>query len=353
MNMSEMAGSCQNHLARQRKTKDWSQAEAARRSGLSRAEISAIETGRVVPSTAAALALARAFGCSVEDLFTLDQVPGPIDWAWQPVSPERRFWQIEVNGRNKFYPTESTPIGLLPHDGVVGDEALEWFGEADPSRTLLIAGCDPSVGLLAAKLADSSPVRLLPLLRSSGKGLDLLSRRLVHAAGLHWSDPSNDAIVGRVLGSGFRLLHLVRWEEGIAVDPSLGLSSPREVLSSKLRWVGREEGSGARRCMDRLLGRRRPTGYQRLARDHRAVAEMIRGGWAQAGVCVRMVAAEAGLTFLSAQVEDYEICYPADLEPDPRFAALLAAVRSTKYRRWLADLPGCKTTHTGETRTVD
>ena len=49
----------------------WSQDELARRSGLSRAGISAIETGRLVPSTGAALALARAFGCTVEDLFRL------------------------------------------------------------------------------------------------------------------------------------------------------------------------------------------------------------------------------------------------------------------------------------------
>src|SRR4051812_11996424 len=52
----------------------WSQDELARLSSLSRAGISAIETGRLVPSTGAALALARAFGCTVEDLFRLPTV---------------------------------------------------------------------------------------------------------------------------------------------------------------------------------------------------------------------------------------------------------------------------------------
>ena len=49
----------------------WSQEELARLSGLSRAGVSAIETGRLIPSAAAALALAAALECRVEDLFRL------------------------------------------------------------------------------------------------------------------------------------------------------------------------------------------------------------------------------------------------------------------------------------------
>src|SRR5215467_2650888 len=73
----------------------WSQGELARRSGLSRAGISAIETGRLVPSTGAALALARAFGCAVEDLFRLPRIEsatGDVEsaWAWPaPQAPSR------------------------------------------------------------------------------------------------------------------------------------------------------------------------------------------------------------------------------------------------------------------------
>ena len=56
----------------------WSQEQLARRSGLSRAGISAIETDRLIPSAAAALALAAALDCRVEDLFRL-RVPSPAN----------------------------------------------------------------------------------------------------------------------------------------------------------------------------------------------------------------------------------------------------------------------------------
>src|SRR5712691_553276 len=56
----------------------FTQDELARRSGISRQALNAIELGRAVPSTAIALDLARVLGCSVEDLFWIDDRPGSI-----------------------------------------------------------------------------------------------------------------------------------------------------------------------------------------------------------------------------------------------------------------------------------
>src|SRR5260370_21707331 len=79
----------------------WSQAELAGRSGLSRAGISAIEMGRLVPSTAAALALARALGGTVESLFRLPRnEPGGLAAQWARPAPivPCRYWRAEVGG---------------------------------------------------------------------------------------------------------------------------------------------------------------------------------------------------------------------------------------------------------------
>jgi transcriptional regulator with XRE-family HTH domain len=65
----------ENRLRDRRTRVGWSQEELARRSGLSRAGISAIETDRIIPSAAAALALASALECRVEDLFRLCSEP--------------------------------------------------------------------------------------------------------------------------------------------------------------------------------------------------------------------------------------------------------------------------------------
>ncbi|MBX6365999.1 MAG: helix-turn-helix transcriptional regulator, partial [Gemmatimonadetes bacterium] len=149
----------ETRLRERRRERGWSQGELAARAGLSRAAISAIETRRVVPSTAAALALAAALGCAVEDLFALPTGGRPAEpWAWERPARERRFWRASVGGRVLRYPVEPTPVGALPHDGRVldaapGEDISPYAG--DPARTLVVAGCDPAVGLLAAALARS------------------------------------------------------------------------------------------------------------------------------------------------------------------------------------------------------
>src|SRR4051794_28865145 len=124
-------------LRDRRAGRGWSQEELARRSGLSRAGVGAIETGRLVPSTAAALSLAAALGCRVEDLFRLrrpdDGEKSPA-WAWAPAREPCRYWQAEVGGVVRLYPAEASPLGVIPHDGVgPGGEPRVGDG-GEPSR---------------------------------------------------------------------------------------------------------------------------------------------------------------------------------------------------------------------------
>jgi molybdate-binding protein/transcriptional regulator with XRE-family HTH domain len=340
----------------------WSQDELARRSGVSRAGISAIEIGRLVPSTAAALALAAAMGCTVEALFRLPPLE-PANWAWGAPARPCRYWRAEVAGRQQLYPVEYSPLGLLPHDGAFHDGACHDHVGIDPMRTLVLASCDPAVGLLAAQLASSAGIRLIVVPRSSRTALQLLDQRLVHAAGVHLarSDESegNAAAVGPHLASapeqGYQLLRVADWDEGIALAPSLRLGTIRAVVGARLRWVDREPGSGARQCLDEVLGRSTTRPASRswpLAQNHRGVADAIRGSWADAGICLRLTSEEANLSFLSVREEAYEICFPDSLAHDPRLQALCRVVRSTEYRRVLGELPGYDTSRTGELRRV-
>ena len=331
------------HLREARSERGWSQEGLARRSGISRAEISAIETGRVTPSTAVALALAEALDQPVEQLFRLStEGSGPAGvWAWEP-HLDKRFWLAEAFGEILRYPAESTAMGYLPQDGPVQDSAGRRGARLDPHSTLVVAGCDPAAGILAEVLRPSR-VRLLPFLRSSSKALELLGQRRVHAAGVHLgaSVAENEREVSRRLGRGYRLLPLARWREGVALAPGVGIQAVSSAMSAGLRWVGREEGSGARRCLDEILaGHEPPDGYSYTARDHRGVVETIRTGWAQAGVCVQLAAEEAGLDFLPVQAEAYDLCYPVELEGDWRLRALREAVRSRLFRGLLGGLPG-------------
>jgi DNA-binding XRE family transcriptional regulator len=241
-----------NRVKAYRQGRGWTQAELAERAGVSRAAVSALEVGRLVPSVAAALALARALGCTVEALFggAAAGEAGPA-WAWRPARSPCRYWQAQVGGRPLCYPVEATAAGEIAHDGVFRNGSFVAGGDADPAATLVLACCDPAAGLLAAEYARTSGFRLIALHRPSRLALALLGRGLIHVAGVHFAteeEPdANERTVRDSLGPDYRLLRVARWQEGLAVAPGAGVSTVAAALRAKLRWVGRERGAAARR----------------------------------------------------------------------------------------------------------
>lgn len=344
-----------NQVRRRRMARGWSQAELARRAGISRAAVSAIEIERLVPAVTTALALAQALGETVESLFgAAGSAAEDAAWAWTPTEAPCRYWEAQVEQRCWRYPAEMTAAGELPHDGLWNGADFCKRSPDRPAETLVLATCDPAAGLLAAEYNRATPFRLLPLARSSGEALRLLGEGLVHAAGVHLAAAGaaagNALAVSSQLGSGYQLLRMAEWEEGLAISSRQDLSSVASALRSRLHWVGREPGSGARQCLDELLADRRPP--RRIAYDHRGVATAIRSGWADAGVCLRLVSEEAGLRFLSVRSEHYELCFRASAQREPRIKALLDLVRTPRFRRLFGELPGYRTDDAGELTTV-
>src|SRR5262245_2784946 len=142
-----MSKPIENSLKTQRLARGWSQEELSRRAGISRTGVSAIESGRLVPSVAAALSLASVLECSVEALFGAagSLTSAHAEWAWSPTSFPCRYWQAEVGGQNWLYPVENTPGTMLPQDGS-SSSAAAIPSDSDPARrTLVLASCDPAV----------------------------------------------------------------------------------------------------------------------------------------------------------------------------------------------------------------
>src|SRR5215467_12047544 len=94
-----------NRVKLRRLDRGWSQADLAQRAGISRAAVSAIELNRLVPSVTAALALAGALDCSVENLFAQPAADASksANWAWQPSHDCCRFWHAKVGARTLLY----------------------------------------------------------------------------------------------------------------------------------------------------------------------------------------------------------------------------------------------------------
>lgn len=339
-----------NSLRQRRLARGWSQQELADRAGLSRPGVSAIEAGRLSPSVATALQLAQALDCSVEQLFA--PPPGPprasLAWSVAPANPRARYWTAQVGTQVWAYPIEDDSPQLDWHDGVAGAAPAAAPDLRRAQRTLVVAGCDPAAGLLAAEYARQFQFRMLVLRRSSRAALELLAAGRVHAAGIHLGQGGrggNSRAARAKLGSKCHVVRVARWEEGLAIAP--GITARRATaLASSTRWVGREEGSGARQCQDEILaGRAAP---RHVAFDHRSVAAAIRSGWADVGPCLRLTSEESGLRFIKMHAKDYDLCFADDVAADPRLAALVATLRSRGFRARLAELPGYASTHTGD-----
>ncbi|MCO5050732.1 MAG: helix-turn-helix domain-containing protein [Verrucomicrobiae bacterium] len=341
-------------VSRRRAQRGWSQAELARRADIPRTTISAIEGERLTPSVTTALALAHALECSVEELFSDATLPAPTGptWAWMPRTEPCRYWEAEVGGRRLLYPVESLALNVIPHDGVWRGGPGRDVGETLATSTLVLACCDPAAGLLAAEYARASGLRLIVFPRSGGEAIDLLKRGLVHLAGLHRSTQEhperNLETVREELGNGFRLVRVADWQEGLALRTDWRARSPSSIARQVQRWALRETGSAARECLDQLHA----GASGQTVHSHGAVAEAIRGGWAEAGVCVRLSAEESGLNFLPVRTEALDFCFSGKRQHDPRLQALLRLLRSRSYRQMVGELPGYDVQHTGEVLSV-
>lgn len=114
--------------------------------------------------------------------------------------------------------------------------------------------------------------------------------------------------------------------EGRALDAAVAavLADPDAIL------VNRNQGSGTRVLLDRLLGSARPPGYWNQPASHNAVAASVAQGRADWGMAIRPVAQALGLGFLPVADEHYDFAVwddPRDPQAIAAFAVALAESR--------------------------
>lgn len=358
------------HLQEIRTGRGISAADLARRVGVSRQTIYAIEDGSFVPNTAVALQLARALDVNVEEIFSIteERPAEPISAALLPGRPIAKGQLARVclvNERVVAVPTSFLPAYLPPADGVVESRTKSGVSIKLPvglpraGERLLIAGCDPALSLLHDVLA-ASKVEIITVPSSSYRALQWLKQGRIHAAGSHLRDSTsgdyNLPIIRRLLPeSSVRVVTFASWEQGLVVangNPK-GIRSIADLAARNVTFTNREKGSGSRDLLDKGLYEfgippKRIKGYDSLAQGHLAAACTVAAGHADCCIAPRSACVTFGLTFVPLAVERFDLSFSRASLALPATRALLDLLSRSSLRNKLQCIAGYDTTHTGE-----
>ncbi|MEA2784278.1 MAG: molybdopterin molybdotransferase, partial [Candidatus Eremiobacteraeota bacterium] len=236
---------------------------------------------------------------------------------------------------------------------------------AQIERTLLAVGShDVALDLLAGHLA-AMDVELVSAHVGSIAGLVALRERSAHLAGTHVLDPAtstyNDVAVRRYgPREPVALVRLAEREQGLIVARGnpLGIASLADVARTRARYVNRQPDAGTRILLDALLARANIApesiaGYDRMEFSHLAVAQLVAGGNAEAGLAIRAAARAFDADFVSVAWEPYDLALPVRLLDEPRIALLVATLREPAFRAEVEALGGYDCANAGDVRVVE
>lgn len=237
-------------LRERRRQSGLTQGELAARAGVSRQLVAAVESGQNAPSVDAALRLARALASTVEALFA-PVAPGVLP-ALAERLPEGRPLRVGRVG-------DQLVAAELPDHGAAGatwarpDGRLEAgelrLFENSVTTGLVLAGCDPALGVVEGMLTGLGERSLIALSAPTGVALRALGRGRIHAAVVHGPGelPAPSLSVLRV--------HLARWQVGLAHPPEVTFTDLEGLLESGLPVVQREPAASSQQALERALDR--------------------------------------------------------------------------------------------------
>ena len=177
-------------------------------------------------------------------------------------------------------------------------------------------------------------------------GLDAARRGECDIAGVHLLDPATGEYNRPFLTEGLELIPGYGRLQGIVFRPGdtrfEGRSAAEAIAiasgDADCVMVNRNQGSGTRALIDRLLGGARPPGYAVQPRNHNAVAAAVRQGRADWGVTLDTVARSGGLGFIPVQAEQYDFITPRARAERPAVAGFKALLREPAVRAALQQL---------------
>ena len=178
----------------------------------------------------------------------------------------------------------------------------------------------------------------------SSAGLEAVRRGECDLAGIHLLDPSTGRYNRPFVTDGMSLVEGYGRRQGIVYRRGDGRFEGRTIAEivgavtadAGCRVVNRNQGSGTRILIDRLLAGSRPSGYAVQATSHNAVAAAVAQGRADWGLAIESVARANDLGFLFYQDERYDFVVPTARLYRPAVRAFVELLASDAARQRLA-----------------
>ena len=312
--------------------------------------------------------MARLLETRVEELFRLaPDAPGapraikvevlPGGGAVAPGQPVRL---CPVGKSMMAVPAPPVPAYFPTADGVLlkGGKTAALSAPGAPAGSVLIAGCDPALSILAAH-ATRAGVEVALAASNSSQALRLLRDGRIHVAGTHLPDEatgeSNVHAVRKAFPrGGVNVVTFASWQQGLVVargNPKK-IRNAADLVRPDVSIVNREPGAGARMLLDLELRKAgvepdAVDGYERIAGGHFAAAFYVVCGLADCCVATEAAARALGLGFLPIRSERFDLVIPAGMAGSRRMEKLLDVMQSSQFRRDLEVLAGYDTGETG------
>lgn len=231
----------------------------------------------------------------------------------------------------------------------------------DPDAAVIrFGGCfDPWIAQLPAALFPEGTVLMLDF-TTSLQGLRDMAAGECDVAGFNFpvgagktsaAAASFAAVLKPALHSACRFC--LR-SQGLAVAPGNphGIASIGDILSKKLRYAGRQPGTGTSILLRDLLAQE---GLDAKALDrpylteqsHRSVATAVASGQADAGLCVASAAKASGADFVPLASESYCLAWRQSID-EKLIGRLLSALSQDGWKATAAQIPGIDASHCGE-----
>jgi DNA-binding XRE family transcriptional regulator len=287
-----------NRLADLRKKHALSQAELAKKVGITRQAVYAIEANQYLPSTQIALQLAGVLNCQIEDIFSLQEREVVVDAELLGgASTQKKPMRVklaQVGSRMLARPMAGLGDILnfvMPADGVILEDsqnisnkknqhvAVKLLHSRDMiEQNIVIAGCDPALFLAGEHVRKINALSgVTNWTMGSVNALRALQQGEVHMAGLHLVDMESGQSNIPYLKRHARFL--------IQSGNPKRIRTVQDLIKPGVRLVNREAGAGARFFLDVLVEEVGMTGehikgYQHEVSSHLEMARYIRDGLA-------------------------------------------------------------------------